>query len=101
MSAQYPAQPHTQVQQGASGLATASVVLGAVGFLVGICAVVGLVLGLVARGQAKRGQISPARTTAGITVSAIALALNVLGGIALVALLPDGGSMTGALPAPF
>lgn len=101
MSTQYPAQPHVPVQQQASGLATASVILGAVGFVVGICSVIGLILGLVARGQAKRGEISPARVKAGITVSVIALALNVLGGIVLFAMLPDSGSMTGALPAPF
>ncbi|MFD0485157.1 Ltp family lipoprotein [Kineococcus sp. GCM10028916] len=81
MSTQYPTQPPQQYQptNQPAGIATASVVLGAIGFVVGICSVIGLILGLVARGKAKRGEINPARIKAGIIVSSISLALGVIG----------------------
>jgi hypothetical protein len=89
--------PSPSAQQPAS-IATASVVLGAIGFVVGICSVVGLVLGLVARGQARRGQISPARVTTGIVVSSISLAVGILGWIGLIALIGGGASNDLAAP---
>ncbi|WP_369054838.1 Ltp family lipoprotein [Kineococcus terrestris] len=93
MSTQHPTQPqYYSPPNQPAGIATASVVLGAVGFVVGICSVIGLVLGLIARGKAKRGEISSARVTAGIVTSAISLALGVVGWIALLALMGAAGS---------
>lgn len=86
-------QPAASTQQPA-GIATASLVLGVVGFFVGICAVIGLILGLVARSKVKRGEISPARVKAGIIASTITLALNVIGGIIIGALLAGGAAST-------
>ncbi|GAA0299169.1 Ltp family lipoprotein [Kineococcus aurantiacus] len=91
MSTQYPTAPqHSQVTNQPAGMATASVVLGAVGFIVGICSLIGLVLGLVARGKARRGEISPARVKAGIIVSSISLALGIIGWIVLFAAIGAG-----------
>jgi uncharacterized membrane protein len=85
-------QPQASAQRQPAGIATASVVLGAVGFVVGICSLIGLILGLVARGKAKRGEISPARVTAGIVVSAVSLALGVIGWIVLIAAIGAGST---------
>lgn len=93
MSTQYPNQPYAPTQPQPASIATASVVLGAVGFVVGICSVIGLILGLVARGKVKRGEISPARVTAGIVVSAVSLALGIIGWIVIFSLAAAGSSM--------
>ncbi|MGI4895022.1 MAG: hypothetical protein ACRYF3_07925, partial [Janthinobacterium lividum] len=51
----------------------------------------GLILGLVARGRVKNGEISSARVTTGIAVSAISLALGAIGWFVVIALIstPD------------
>ena len=103
MTTQYPAQPPQQYQptNQPAGIATASVVLGAVGFVVGICSVIGLILGLVARGKAKRGEISPARVKAGIVVSSISLALGIIGWAVLFGALGSGmDTSTTSIAAP-
>lgn len=98
-------QPSAPTQQPA-GIATASLVLGIVGFFVGICSIVGLIVGLIARGKAKRGEIPTARIKAGITVSSISLALQVIGAVIVIGILAaSGGSSTttapvAALPSP-
>jgi hypothetical protein len=65
-------------QRPTSGLATASLVLGIVGFIIGLCAPIGLILGLVARSKAKQGLNSYRLVTAGIIVSAISTALWII-----------------------
>lgn len=83
-----------------SGLAVASLVLGLVGivfdFIPGlnyvalVCAIVGLILGIVARNQIanSNGQIGgKGMATAGIVLSIIVLAFFVLGMLACVAFL--------------
>ncbi|ABS03178.1 DUF4352 domain-containing protein [Kineococcus radiotolerans] len=87
-------QPQAPARPQAAGIATASVVLGAIGFIVGICAPIGLALGLVARGKAKRGEISPARITAGIIVSAISTALQALVLIGIITGLSNADNAT-------
>lgn len=83
-------QQQAPARQQPASIATASVVLGAVGFVVGICSVIGLILGLMAHGKAKRGEISSARVKTGIVVSTISLVLGVIGWIILFAALGAG-----------
>lgn len=72
-----PAQYEPMVPK-ASGLATAALVLGIVGFFIGPCAFLGMGFGIVARRKAQLGQIPWRRVHAGLWVSVAATFLTIL-----------------------
>lgn len=73
--------PGMPVQDKASGMAIASLVLSLLGILCGITAIIGIVLGVLELGKIKRGESSAkgkGLATAGIIIGAIVLALGVI-----------------------
>ncbi|MGA1794176.1 MAG: DUF4190 domain-containing protein [Thermoplasmatota archaeon] len=65
-----------------NGLATASMVLGIIGFCVSICGPIALILGLIALSQIKKtGEEGRGNAIAGIVMGAIVTAFTILGTI--------------------
>lgn len=78
--AQQPAYGTYGMSQSTNGLATASLVLGILGLFCGITAIVGLILGIVALGQIRKGRgTGRGLAIGGIVTSAVAIALTVAG----------------------
>lgn len=73
--------PGAPMQDKASGMAIASLILSMAGLLCGITAIVGIILGAIELGKIKRGESSPkgkGLAKAGIIVGAAVLALSIL-----------------------
>jgi hypothetical protein len=69
------------VQDKASGMALASLILSIVGVFCGITAIVGIVLGVIELNRIKRGESSmkgKGMATAGIIIGAIVIALGII-----------------------
>ncbi len=97
-----------------NGLGTAALILGIIGavsgvipfmfWLAGTLGLIGLILGLIARGRVKRGEATNGKAALwGIITSAVALVLSVVGLVLLVAVLgtvAEDVSTTSTEPAP-
>jgi VIT1/CCC1 family predicted Fe2+/Mn2+ transporter len=106
-------QPPPAVQQAPpDGPGIAALILGLIGaisgiipvffWLAGILGVIGLILGFVGRGRAKRGEATNGTTALwGIITSAVAVVLSIVGLVILVGVIVADGLEPGLAPATF